>query len=274
MAFDPRQAAFERPLAWSPNPGASALSLAEQIAEQIGNAIIRGELPPGERVREEEVAGRFSVSRGPVREALRILERDGLIRIQARRGARVTQLTVDEVDEVFELRCALLGVAARRVAEHGDRAVNAKLKAGVEVLRRLSRGDDSDAYVSTAHGLNMTIADASGSDLLRGMYFSLAYRTLRYTRLSLASERRRGQSARKWKLLASAIEAGDAVGAGQLAETLVRDSRNAVVAILRAQSTEGNPLHEESADRQPRRDRLPDLAKLPRARPSDSRGLL
>ena len=210
---------------------------------------------------------------GPVREALRILERDGLVQIHARRGAQVTQLNVGEVYDLFEVRISLLGLAARRVAEYGDRAVSAKIKAGVELLRSLARGEDSDAYVSAAHGLNMTIADASGSDLLRGMCF-LAYRTLRYTRLSLASERRRGQSARKWKMLASAIEGRDAAGAGQLAETLVRDSRNAVVAILRTQLIEGNPAHEESAHRQPRRNRLPDPAKLPRARPSDGRGLL
>jgi DNA-binding GntR family transcriptional regulator len=238
MTLDPWHAGVGTPPAWSPNPGASSFSLAEQIAEQLGNDIIRGELAPGERVLEEAVASRFTVSRGPVREALRILERDGLVRMQARRGARVTQLTVDEVDEIFELRCALLGLAARRLAARGDASVNARIRRGVELLRKLSRGEDSDAYVSEAHHLNMTIADASGSELLRDMYFSLAYRTLRYTRLSLASERRRGHSARKWKLLASAIDAGDVVAAGEMVETLVRDSRNAVVAILRAKEME------------------------------------
>ena len=274
MAFDPRRSAAGSPLSWSPNPGATALSLAEQIAEQIGNEIIRTELAPGDRVREEEIARRFAVSRGPVREALRILERDGLIRIQARRGARVTQLTLAEVDEVFELRSALLGVAARRVAEQRDRAVSARIRSSVELLRSLARTADSDGYVLAAHGLNLTIADASGSDLLRGMYFSLAYRTLRYTRLSLASVRRRLQSSGNWKLLSSAIEAGDQAVAKQIAETLVLDSRNAVVSILRNRLMEGTLLDEDSIDRKSRRDRPPDPAKLPRARSSDSRRLL
>jgi DNA-binding GntR family transcriptional regulator len=265
---------MRRPLAWSPNPGASALSLAEQIAEQVGNAIIRGELAPGARVLEEEMAARFAVSRGPVREALRILERDGLIRIQARRGARVTQLTIDEVDEVFELRRALLGLAARRLARRADPATHAAVRAGVEQLKVHSRGDDADAYVVTAQELNLAIAGACGSELLRAMYFSLAYRTVRYTRLSLATERRRMQSARKWKSLSSAMEAGDEARAGELAEALVRDSRDAVVAILRSQSNGGVPADEEGTDREPGRDRLPDHSKLPRARPADGRRLL
>src|SRR6185295_15358913 len=71
--------------AWSPSPSAQTLSLPEQIAERVGNAIIRGNYEPGARIQEQALADQFHVSRGPVREALRILERDGLVRIHARR---------------------------------------------------------------------------------------------------------------------------------------------------------------------------------------------
>ena len=163
MAVDPRRPALGSPLAWSPNPGASALSLAEQIAEQIGNAIIRGELLPGDRVREEEVAGRFSVSRGPVRESLRILERDGLIRIQARRGARVTRLTVDEVDEVFELRardcsaaphhCNLLRNGKLLAVTHNDdRGFRARRWITIAIRQEIWHFDAIDHGLVTDHG--------------------------------------------------------------------------------------------------------------------------
>jgi DNA-binding GntR family transcriptional regulator len=259
--------------AWSPSPGSPALSLPEQVAEIVGNAIIRGRLQPGDRVHEQELADRFVVSRGPVREALRILERDGLVQIQARRGARVTELAIDEVDEVFELRGALLSVAARRIALRGDREVTAAIRSRVDALRSLARGD-ADDYVRAAHELNLMIADASNSRLLRSMFFSLAHRTLRYTRLGLATETRRMQSARKWKQLWVAIDARDAAAAGQLAEALVRDSRDMAVAILRGPTTTGKASHEEGPDRQSGRDRLPDHPQLPRARAAGGRRLL
>jgi len=78
-----------------PGSRAPMLSLPEQIAEQIGKDILAGRYEPGARIQEVEVANSFNGSRGPVREALRILERDGLIQITARRGAQVTALTIE-----------------------------------------------------------------------------------------------------------------------------------------------------------------------------------
>jgi DNA-binding GntR family transcriptional regulator len=259
--------------AWSPSPGATALSLPEQVAEIVGNAIIRGRLQPGDRVHEQELADRFAVSRGPIREALRILERDGLVQILPRRGARVTELAVDEVDEVFELRGALLGVAAQRVAVRGDADVVAAIRVRVDAMRSLARGG-ADEYVKAAHELNLMIVEASGSRLLRSTYFSLAHRTLRYTRLGLATEARRMQSARKWKQLWTALDTGDGPGARQLAEALVRESREKAIETLRNAAHPGIPTNEEGADSEPGRDRLPDHPELPRARAAGGRRLL
>ena len=259
--------------AWSPSPGAAALSLPEQIAESIGGAILRGELDPGERLHEQDIAERFSVSRGPAREALRILERDGLVQIHARRGARVTELTVDEVEEVFEMRAALLGLAMARIAQREDAALRTEMRRRVDQLRALARGDDAAAYVAAANALNLMLAGASGSRLLRDTYHALAHRTLRYTRLGLATPQRRAQSARNWKRLADAVDAHDAAAARLVAETLVNDSKRMAVALLRgaASAAHGAAEREEGADREPRGDRLQDHPELPRARSRDGR---
>jgi DNA-binding GntR family transcriptional regulator len=219
--------------AWSPRPGAAALSLPEQIAEAIGGAIIRGELDPGERIHEQELAERFAVSRGPAREALRILERDGLVQIHARRGAHVTALTVDEVEEVFEMRAALLGLAARRVAAREDPALRVEIRRRVDALRAFAAQDDADGYVQAANALNLLVAGSSGSELLRSTYHALAHRTLRYTRLGLGTTARRARSARNSRQLCVAIENHDADRARLLAETLVEESKAAAVALLR-----------------------------------------
>jgi DNA-binding GntR family transcriptional regulator len=69
------------------------LTVSEQIASRVGERILSGQLAPGVRIGEQELADEFKVSRGPVRDALRILEREGLATLLARRGAIVTDLS-------------------------------------------------------------------------------------------------------------------------------------------------------------------------------------
>jgi DNA-binding GntR family transcriptional regulator len=227
------RAASETVYAWSPSPSAQTLSLPEQIAERIGNAIIQGSYEPGARVQEQEVADRFQVSRGPVREALRILERDGLVQIHARRGAQVTQLNVGEVNDLFEVRISLLGLAARLAAERRDPEFMARLRAGAERLAEIAKQGDPDAYTSAVYRHNLMLAEASGNRFLRNLVFSLAHQTLRYARLGLSTSKRRAQSVRNWRLLAAAVQGKDPKAAQEAAEKLVRDSRDTAVKLLR-----------------------------------------
>lgn len=87
------------------------LSAAEQIAERISQDVLAGILKPGDRIIEQEIADSFQVSRGPVRDAIRILEREGVVEVLPRRGAQVTLLTVKEVDDIFAIRGALSALA-------------------------------------------------------------------------------------------------------------------------------------------------------------------
>jgi DNA-binding GntR family transcriptional regulator len=91
------------------------LTMPEQIAESITDAVLRGDYQPGDRVREQELASQFQVSRGPIREALRILENSGVVRILPQRGAHITQLSAKEVNDLFEVRRSLIGLLARKI---------------------------------------------------------------------------------------------------------------------------------------------------------------
>lgn len=219
--------------AWSPSPSAQTLSLPEQIAERVGNAIIRGSYEPGARIQEQDLADQFQVSRGPVREALRILERDGLVRIHARRGAQVTQLNVGEVHDLFEVRIALIGLSARLAAERRDPEFISRMRAGVDRLAEIVKSDDGDAYTSAVYRQNIMLAEGSGNPFLRAMVFSLAHQTLRYSRLGLSTPKRRIQSARNWRALATAVQGSDPKAAQAAAEKLVRESRDMAMALLR-----------------------------------------
>ena len=82
-------------------------SLSNAVAERLRDKIVRGELHEGEQLRQDAIAAEFEVSRIPVREALRQLEAEGLIKIIAHRGAVVSALSADEIEELFEIRALL-----------------------------------------------------------------------------------------------------------------------------------------------------------------------
>lgn len=95
---------------------------AERVAHKLRAAIKFGTYPPGTRLREIALSEEFEVSRGPVREALQTLVTEGLVTIEAHRGARVTQIDRQSLMEVFDIREALLGILHRRAAENAHRS--------------------------------------------------------------------------------------------------------------------------------------------------------
>ncbi|GAA2131015.1 GntR family transcriptional regulator [Arthrobacter humicola] len=76
----------------------------QRIADSLHGAVLRGELAPGERIRQEEIAEQFGASRLPVREALRILESEGLVTLKANSGAWVSRLNLEECVEIYKIR--------------------------------------------------------------------------------------------------------------------------------------------------------------------------
>lgn len=213
--------------------GDRPLSAAEQIAGAVMRQILEGEYQLGERIKEQELAERFGVSRGPVRDALRILAGDGIVEILPNRGARVTELTVEEVHNIFEIREALYGVCFRLIALNRTPKILEALKDGVANLARAEDADDTIAYTQASFELAKLIASESGNGRLADILLSLARQTSRYSRLGLQTSARRRRSLTVWKRLCRAVEKGDADGAEALGKTLVSESRTAAVAALR-----------------------------------------
>ena len=212
-------------------PAPLTQSLPEQIAAQLATRITSGAYVPGRRIMEQAVAGEFTVSRGPVREALRLLEKDGLVTILPRRGAQVTNLTIAEVREIFDIRAALNGLRDRDIAEDPRRLewlpqIEAEVKKLAQQSRDATAGDD---YAETVFRLNRLLNAATRSRRLRNILGALAQQTLRYSRLGLSSEQRRRQSVRHWQELVRAIRDGDGESAQRTAERRVRDSRDAAI---------------------------------------------
>ncbi|RDD61979.1 GntR family transcriptional regulator [Ferruginivarius sediminum] len=211
----------------------TTLSLSEQIAKKLGESIIDGRLQPGARVLEQEVSQQFEVSRGPVREALRILENEGLVRILPRRGAQVTQLSVDEVRHIYEIRAVLLGLAARTVAREGDEAAKQDLRNHADGLMEIARGGETpERYLRAGFGMTLWLTKHSGNTRLLRLLHSLTLQTRRYARAALATREDCLQSASLWQKLTQAILDGREEDAEQLARTVIQTALDRIVTYL------------------------------------------
>ena len=201
------------------------LTVPEQIAAQVGDRILSGAMAPGERIGEQELADEFAVSRGPIREAIRILEREGLATILARRGAIVTELTATELKELLEIRAGLFELVARKLAAHPSPELLAMLDAGVTRLQALAQvPDGGDAYAETTYRLLILCARQCGNRRLQRMLTALSLQTLRYSKLGLASMARRQRSADLWHQTTEALRTGDVARTVALTRLRIEES--------------------------------------------------
>lgn len=216
-------------------------STGEQIAKQLGQAILQGLHAPGERVGEQVVAEMFSVSRGPVRDALRILERQGLVEIQLRRGARVRHLAHNEVADIFNVRCALLGLAVRYLSCNPDKSGLSEVEPRLEQLRRLA-GQKSPSVLDFAQATGRVamalLAACASAKVIQTTYRDLPHdalwRMLWVTPKPPDYERsaRRTETYQDYAQLLVTIKAGDANAAETLMRKIMTDTRDEVLQYL------------------------------------------
>ena len=110
--------------------------LADEVADRIREAIFNGAYAPGEQLREVGLSGEMDVSRGPVREALRLLEREGLVHCAWHRGTTVTTLSAEDVAELDSLRGALEDLAVRQVIAHASDEDLASIAKTADMMER------------------------------------------------------------------------------------------------------------------------------------------
>jgi DNA-binding GntR family transcriptional regulator len=137
-------------------------TLAEKAFETLHSAIITGQLRPGTRLPIEELADVLEMSPMPIREAVRRLDGAGLVENIPHRGARVTELSVIDLSEVYEARLALEVLAIRRAAERFDTAHEASAGQRLATLNHMT--DDNSATTSAAHeAFHFALYDAADS---------------------------------------------------------------------------------------------------------------
>ena len=191
-------------------------SLPALVHLEIEQLILCGELAIGQHVNESELAARFGTSRGPVREALRVLEKSGLIRAEKNRGAFVREISVAEADEIYDVREALDQLIGQRVAERAspgaaERPRGARRADGCGVA-----GQDIKGY----HALNLkfhdTLVDFAGNARLTESYRLLTKGLLLFRLRGLQDGGGFAVSNTEHKAVLQAIGARDGARAGLL----------------------------------------------------------
>lgn len=200
------------------------------VAERIREAIVGGMLHPGERLKEEQLARELGTSRTPVREALRILQSEGLVVATPNRGAAVRSYGLTELEEMYDLRALLEGHAAGRAAERITPEAVDQLDASCSRFAELVTGADLRSLVAENAFFHGAILRASDSDRLTSMVQEVVSLPLVYRSYIWYSPEQAHASYGFHCRLVEALERHDGPWAEQVMREHVQAARSVLVA--------------------------------------------
>lgn len=207
---------------------------AEEVVARVLQAIDEGVFQPGDRLREQDLANRFCVSRGPVREALRMLEAKSLVRIEPMRGATITRLSDHEAREAVEISAALFGLATRRACRLRTPEDVSRITKHITKLADML-GDDftpKEFFQETLRA-GYAVLNASGSNRVRQMVEDVRFGApTYYGPLGFTSRGLRAEALETWHNLVAAIEIGDENTADRLGRKVHDDAMSAALKVV------------------------------------------
>ena len=241
-------AAAAAPAAPLPHPTITLLqtsSLSSVVQSELERMILSGELPPGAKLTEVALAARLGVSRGPLREAFRMLEEAGLVRTEKNRGVFVRNLPVEEAIDIFDLRATMEELVGRRLAQGISAAALKEVRGLVEQMEHAVKTKDAHAY----HLLNLRFHDRlvelAGNAKLTTIYRKLIKELSLFRRRNLAEATLMPISANEHRQIVKAIASGDSELAGRAMFDHVMESK------ARTVKNHQRPLAEQAATGRP-----------------------
>jgi phosphonate utilization transcriptional regulator len=204
-------------------------SLTTVVQQEIERAILQGEYAPGSKLIEATLAQAMGVSRGPVREAFRMLEEAGLVRNEKNRGVFVRDIPIDEAVEIFDLRAAMDELVGRKLAKDITPAQLKEIKALGDSMEKAVKAEDAHNY----HLLNLRFHDRlvemAGNSKLTSIYRKLIKELSLFRRLNLADGWLLPISASEHRQIIKAIASGDPEAAGKAMFDHVMDSKERTI---------------------------------------------
>jgi DNA-binding GntR family transcriptional regulator len=213
--------------------------IAEQIAVRLAGVITLDLVKAGQRLLEKDISEVLHVSRAPVREAMRILERDRLVEFQARRGAIVTAPDEYELRDIFRVRSVLYITMLEQVARECPAELEALFSAHMPKLVKAAE-ESADAYAVESFLLNFATVSLCRNRLLVDVLHSVSLRTLRYVRLGfVAAPQSIRASLKDWRALQKAAMKRDNELLLSLAASRLDEARDVAIRALAAKPADG-----------------------------------
>ena len=208
-------------------------TIAARISEAIIDEIVTGRLPPGRKLEEKALAERFNVSRTPVRDALRQLATTGLVAIEPQRGATVTEISIEELTDMYDAMGELEALCARRCARHMTTLERRNLVVLHDKAKAAADAQNDSAYAALNEQFHAAIYDGTHSRSLQTIVKDFRRRLAPYrARLFFRVAGRLTASIGEHEHILQAVCAGDAEAAAAAMRTHVDNSSYNALEIL------------------------------------------
>lgn len=208
--------------------------LHEQAAARLRTMLVEGQIPPGAKLNERELAAALHVSRTPLREAIKMLAAEGLVDLLPNRGAVAVRLTEADVQHSFELLAMLEGQAGELAAQRITDAARDELRAKhYEMLACHARRDLSGYYRLNAL-IHAGIAEAAANPVLAGTYRAVNTRVQSLRFRTNQNEAKWQRAMREHGRMQEALDARDGAGLRQVLQTHLEHKRDTVLELMRS----------------------------------------
>lgn len=209
------------------------LPLRDVVFKTLRQAILTGELKPGERLMEIHLANRLGVSRTPIREAIRMLELEGLVTMIPRKGAEVSRISKQDISDVLEVRASLDALAVRLCCERITPEEILRLEtAASEFCKAIESGDLTEVARADVDFHDIIVAASKNKRLVQ-MVNNLAERVYRYRLEYIKDKSSHNNLIKEHREILDFIKAGDVKGAEDAIINHVKNQENAIISQLK-----------------------------------------
>lgn len=205
------------------------LPLRDVVFNTLRKAILTGELKPGERLMEIHLANRLGVSRTPIREAIRKLELEGLVKMIPRRGAEVAQITEKSLKDVLEVRRALDALCAELACGRITEAEEAQLATACEEFEKATKTKDATVIAMADVALHDIIVAATGNQRLVQLVNNLAEQMYRYRFEYIKDESQHERLIEEHRMIYESIVKKDSAAAAEAAKVHIDNQEKSIM---------------------------------------------
>jgi len=208
----------------------------DQALKHIRAAIVGGQFQPGERLSERKLCEFIGASRTTIREVLRHLESEGLIKVIPQKGPIVATITGEEGKSIYEVREVLEGLVCRLFAERASSSAIVALRRSLALLERHVKEGDLVSQLTESNKFYQILMEGCGNEVVCSLLKSLHARISFLRTMSLSRQGRPSRSAKELKAIYEAIEKGDANGAWEASTHHVREAKSRALQYLNSSS--------------------------------------